>query len=345
MKILAVVHRNNVFKMESGRTTMISYKNVKGFTLIELILYIALISIFMTGAVYFAWDVIYGREKAYQMQIVEQSANIALSRISYEIRNATDIQFPVTGTQLVLSNNGTTTTIGLNSERLQITTGGLGPYFLTSNQVRVTNSNVFEDLSSASNDSKDIGVTLVVEQGQSVVPGQQEASVTLQSSVELNSQFNQSRHFLMDLSNAAFNATSITGITIENIGIDDVVIDKLDISWLGSAGGENITNVQIGSGIEEWSGSALSGTVLELNDFTLASSDGVVDVDNLTFDLDLAGATINLNFIMGDGSNVSAVIKPYTLPMDTCNDYCIDTIYSVGICRKNAKTCGDNSET
>jgi prepilin-type N-terminal cleavage/methylation domain-containing protein len=320
-------------------------KNQKGFTLIELILYIALISIFMTGAVYFAWDVIYGREKVFQQQIVEQSANIALSRIGYEIRNATDIQ-SVSDTQLILDNDGSFTTIELNElsgDRLQITVGGLGPYFLTPNQVRVTNSNIFENLSSTGDDSKSVGVTLTVEQGQAAVPGQYEASVTLQSSIELKSQFNQSRSLLIDMSNATFAALSVEGITIQNSGLQDIVIDKLSVAWPGSVGGENITSVQIGAGIEEWSGSESSETVLELTDLNLASSDGLVNVDYLTFDSDLSGATLNLDFVMGDGSYASGRFG--ISPIGTCNDYCISIAYSSGICRKSAVTCGDNGET
>src|SRR3989338_5449622 len=101
-------------------------KNNRGFTLIELILYIALVSIFITGAISFSWDVVYGREKAYQLQIVEQNGRSALARISYEIRRAKDIQ-SVSASQIVLDNGGSTTTINLSSGAIQITTGGTGP--------------------------------------------------------------------------------------------------------------------------------------------------------------------------------------------------------------------------
>src|SRR3990172_1952153 len=85
---------------------------IKGFTLIELIVYVALVAIFITGAILFSWDVIYGREKSFNQQIVQQNARAALLRISYEIRRAQDIQ-SVSPTQLVLENGGSQTTIEL----------------------------------------------------------------------------------------------------------------------------------------------------------------------------------------------------------------------------------------
>lgn len=356
-------------------------KLIGGFTLIELILYIALISIFLTGAVMFAWDVVYGREKAFQQQIVDQSARIAMERIAYEIRRAEDV-ISVTNSpspQLVLDNGGSNTTIelGVGGTVIQITTGGAGTYNLTSNQARVT-SMTFSDLSTADSNSKDVKVSFTVEQAQAIASGQLTALTTVAESVELNSQFNQSRRLLVDLSTASLvGGTSVGGITIENTGSDDVVIDQLDVSWTGTAGGENITEVQIGAGGVEWSGSSGTDTTVDLTDFTLATIDGIVDIDYVAFDSNMDGATLNLGFVTGDGSTnkVELILQsgatatntptptetgtptntptntptftptPTDSPINTCQDYCVSLLYSAGTCRKNAKTCGDNGET
>lgn len=287
----------------------------KGFTLIELILYIALVSIFITGAIFFAWDVVYGREKAFQQQIVEQNTRSALARVAYEIRHAEDIQ-SVPADQIVLDNDGSTTTIALSEGTVQITTGDAGPYDLTSNQVEVTALS-FTDLSSSDENSKDINVSITVRQTQAAVSGQFEAQTTMSVSAELNSQFNQSRSFLLDGSGAylSSNNRSILGLTIQNTGSVDITLDQLTISWTGIAGGENITEIQIGSGTVEWTGSQGSGSTIDFTDYTLTVAAGVVDIDNLDFDSNMSDAEVELGFALSDGS-----ISKSTLILSTSPD-------------------------
>lgn len=66
-------------------------KNTVGFTLIELIIYVALIAIFISGAITFSWDVIYGGAKSAIEREVNQNIRLASKRIVYEIRNASAI--------------------------------------------------------------------------------------------------------------------------------------------------------------------------------------------------------------------------------------------------------------
>jgi type II secretory pathway pseudopilin PulG len=336
-------------------------QNRSGFTLIELILYIALLAIFITGAIYFTWDVIYGREKAFQQQIVDQSTRIAMERIAYEIRRAKDIQSVSVG-QIILDNDGSTTEISLVGDAVQIISGGSGPFDLTSSQVRVT-SLTFVDLSSSSldpagEDSNNIGVSLVIEQAQAGVSGHLTASTTVVESIELNSQFNQSRRLLVNLSGASLvSGTSLEGMTAQNTGTNDVIIDQLRISWTGTSGGENITEVQIGGGAVEWAGSQGTGSTIDLNDFTLTTASGVVNVDYFTFDSDMSGATINYGFVLSDGSVARSKLTlqaggsptptptPTTEPYSTCSELCLGSGYSSGTCRQNAKACSDNGET
>ena len=75
----------------------------RGFTLIEMILYIAIVSIFLTGLVYFTWDLIYGRLKSYIQQEVNQNIRFASARIIYEIRNAKSVNSPTSGSSETLS--------------------------------------------------------------------------------------------------------------------------------------------------------------------------------------------------------------------------------------------------
>src|SRR3989338_5850578 len=91
----------------------------KGFTIIELLIYITLISIFVTSAITFSWDIIYGRERTNRQQTVEQSARIALSKITYEIQRAENI-ISVSDNKIELDNGSSATEISLNSGVLQI---------------------------------------------------------------------------------------------------------------------------------------------------------------------------------------------------------------------------------
>jgi type II secretory pathway pseudopilin PulG len=340
---------------------------VLGFTLIELILYIGMVAIFITGAVYFAWDLSYGREKAYQNQIVDQNARSVIARISYEIRNADDI-ISVSPSNLVLASQGSLTTISLSGDVIQIEPGGHGPYNLSSNQVRVTNLS-FDDLGASlldpnGYDSKNIEVSMVFEQAQPAAPQQLVAKSEVVQSIELNSQFNQAREMLVDLTNASLvSNTSIEGITIKNSSGNDITVNKMIISWQGTTSSENVAEVQIDGGAVEWSGSLPSGSELDLNDYTLSASN-TVDIDYIDFDSDLSGATVDLRFIFSDSSTAKSNLElpiavstgtptptltptPTSTPtpsQNTCSSYCTTNGYSLGTCRKNAKDCDNNGE-
>ena len=354
--------------MNNVKKSRLNSQTTRGFTLIELILYVALVAIFITSAVLFSLDLIYGREKSHQQQIVQQNVRIALGRITYEIERANDIQ-SVNSNQIVLDNGGgSTTTIELSGENVQITTGGQGPYNLTSNQVSVDALN-FGEFSSPTNDSKNINVSSSLRQVQAAVSGQLTAQTSAQVGIELKGQFSQSRRLLVDLTNLNLvSGSTIEGIAIQNSGAIDIIIDKLLVSWSGTGGGENITEVQIGGGGVEWTGSQGSGTTVELNDFTLSPAAGSVDINNFTFDSDMSGANLEVHYMMGDQSRVitefslaaggtptttptqtpSPTLTPTPTPSPTpapsCTTVCQSNGYSQGTCRASNQACINNGE-
>ena len=141
---------------------------------------------------------------------------------------------------------------------------------------------------------------------------------------------------------------------MQNSSSDDIVIDQLEISWQG-LGSENLIEVQIGAGVIEWTGSAASGEIIDINDFTLANADGVVDLDYLDFDSSMDGAQINLKFILSDTSHLNASLAfelqttPTPSPTPTpsyasCAEFCVANGYQDGNCRKNALECSKNAE-
>lgn len=146
------------------------YKKTRhsGFTLIEMILYLAISSIFLTGLVYFTWDIIYGRVKSFTFQEVNYNIRFASKRITYEIKNAKSVN-SITGSSISLQ----MTDASRNPTEIQLTGGririGYGlssscpinnPCYLTSDKVTV-NDLAFTDLSSGN--SSNIKFLLTVE--------------------------------------------------------------------------------------------------------------------------------------------------------------------------------------
>ena len=118
----------------------------KGFTLVEVILYVALLVIFMVGVVTYAWNGIGVRIKARTQQEVIDNLRLVNKRILFEIRNANNIT-TVTPTSLTLANTDAIrnpTVIDLSGGRVRIGWGSGGscptssPCFLTSSAVTVT---------------------------------------------------------------------------------------------------------------------------------------------------------------------------------------------------------------
>lgn len=127
----------------------LSIKNKAGFTLIEIILYIALVSIFISGAIHFAWDIVYARAKSGVEREVNENLRIASDRISYEIRNASAIN-SISSSSLCLGSSDATYNpilIYLSSGQVHLGWGGgsvnctslTNDVLLTSNNVTVSN--------------------------------------------------------------------------------------------------------------------------------------------------------------------------------------------------------------
>lgn len=66
-------------------------KRSKGFTLIEIILYIAILGIIITVITNFSLDSLQEKNNQQSKQIVTQDANFVLDKITHEIENATKI--------------------------------------------------------------------------------------------------------------------------------------------------------------------------------------------------------------------------------------------------------------
>ena len=142
----------------------------KGFTLIEILIYTAMVAIFLVTAVNFSLDVIEGKAKARSMREVQQNSRFAIEKMTQEIRRAEDINLAESVFDThpgVLSlvmpeadKNPTIFDFSLDGA-LRMTQGTNTPKVLTTNQVETTNL-VFTNLSPLAW-SKNIKINLTVQ--------------------------------------------------------------------------------------------------------------------------------------------------------------------------------------
>lgn len=163
-------------------------KFYEGFTLIELILYVSIITIVMSALIPFAWNIIGGSVKSTVEQDVSSQARYVSERIKYEIRNASDIT-SVNPTSISLTNFApdTTTVISLVGSKMQINKNGTGAVDLNSDDTAISGL-TFVDYSSADLKSKNIKFTFTLDD--SYTGSRQEYNappITIESSAEVRS--------------------------------------------------------------------------------------------------------------------------------------------------------------
>lgn len=143
----------------------------KGFTLVELLIYIAITGVVTVSLVQFGLAISTARVKTYVAQEVQANARMALDLMSRKIRMAREVN---TGASVWGSDPGvlslgmvdgtsdpTVFELDGDNGRLQMTEGSGPTVYVTGEEVRVTNL-VFRDLTS-SGDRGNVGIELTVE--------------------------------------------------------------------------------------------------------------------------------------------------------------------------------------
>lgn len=167
-----------------------------GFSLIEMILYVAIVSIFLTAAIYYGWSSIYGRIKSQVQLDVNYNLNLITSRFGYEIKNAKSIN-SLSATDLCLEMSPTPrnpTRFYLSSGVLRVAWGGgsgdctsmTNDEPLSSDSVNISNL-LFTNLSSGGGETKNVKYGITVENVNPSNRSEWEASQSYSSSVELRS--------------------------------------------------------------------------------------------------------------------------------------------------------------
>lgn len=116
----------------------------KGLTLIELIIYIAMLAIILVLITGFLWLIVSGNIKETSYQEVQQNARFALAKIIQETKKATGVNNPAPGNSanslslIMVAPHLNPTVFDLVGGKLRITQGTGEPYELTSDQVKVS---------------------------------------------------------------------------------------------------------------------------------------------------------------------------------------------------------------
>ena len=95
--------------------------------------------------------------------------------------------------------------------------------------------------------------------------------------------------------------TEAIGITLENTGATDIIIDRMIVSWSGGGNNNHLRGVTIDE-ISVWSGNVNPGADIDITNALLATGVGAIPLDLLDFQKDIKGATLNITFIMSDAS-------------------------------------------
>jgi prepilin-type N-terminal cleavage/methylation domain-containing protein len=121
----------------------------KGFTLIETMIYIAILSMAMVGFVTFIMSISAARNKNYAVLEVEANTRQSMEIISQKIRDAADIKIasstfssnPGVLTLITTTTSTNPTIIDLtgSSGSLRVTVGTSSPVIITSNKILVSN--------------------------------------------------------------------------------------------------------------------------------------------------------------------------------------------------------------
>jgi len=163
---------------------------LKGFTYIEAILYIAIVSIMLTTLIPFLWNIVEGGSQSSVQQEVSANTRYISERIKYEIRNSLGIN-SVSGTSIVLCETAGScatnpTTITFASPNITIQNKGAAAVNLNSNDVRLSNL-TFTNNTSGTNSTKNISFIFTAKYGYTGTRAEFSSTLTVQSSAEVRS--------------------------------------------------------------------------------------------------------------------------------------------------------------
>lgn len=126
----------------------------KGFTLIEVTVYIGLFVILVGGGILAAYNIIESNVINQSRLVVYDESNFLISKINWEVGGSSQIQNPQPGTPAstlqVTKFDGSSVTIALTGDNLMITRGNTAPVALNNQNVKISNVSFDNQVSSTS---------------------------------------------------------------------------------------------------------------------------------------------------------------------------------------------------
>lgn len=156
----------------------------KGFTFVELLLYMAIMSIVLTSMTMLAWNAIGAGAKNSTLQEVYSNARYVSERIKYEIRNASALGTVGASSLAYTDANSVSSTIALSGGNVQLTKGS--SVNLNSPDTTV-DSLVFTNYSSLDSKTKHVGFTMTMRANYSGARFEFKETISLRGSAELRS--------------------------------------------------------------------------------------------------------------------------------------------------------------
>ncbi|MBU2251760.1 MAG: hypothetical protein KKH25_05835, partial [Candidatus Omnitrophica bacterium] len=115
--------------------------------------------------------------------------------------------------------------------------------------------------------------------------------------------------FIADCSSPSIVADrKIKNISMTNVGATDLTITHMQVSWTPN-NGENLINIDLGRATSEWSGTAPSGTNIDMIDYTIPAGTTENDVWlDWSVGSSISSKTISVVVTFSDGSTVEIML-------------------------------------
>ena len=165
-----MINKSQKFPLRQGFEGQAKVKSQKfsyqlGFTFIEVILYVGLVTVIMSSIIPYAWNIIQGGVKSAYQEEVNSNARYVSERIKYKIRNSFGIN-SLTSTQISLCENSGScltnpTIITYATPNITISESGAATVNLNSDKVRIT-SFAFTNNTSGDNKTKNITFAMTI---------------------------------------------------------------------------------------------------------------------------------------------------------------------------------------
>jgi len=162
--------------------------NKSGFTLVELVIYIAIFATILLLIIGFLWMIVLGNIKETAYEEVQQNGRFAITKMTQEIKKATGIDIPTPGNSanalILRMADSSLTSFDISGGKLRMTKG-INSYYLTTDQVIINNNSLQFTNNSYPNTPGIIQVKMEINHTNPGNRREYQASVDLESSVSL----------------------------------------------------------------------------------------------------------------------------------------------------------------